>query len=579
MKFLKTLFLFSLLVSLLTAEVHAGGKRIFGGEPKSESPPLTLEERTDRNRVTAERTESNEDETGDEEENPSKRARNEEMPHISEAPSQGASKGQATASSSSSNSAHTTAPVRFLRTNVVPTLKRFVLEKLMRLPATHPVFSEGLPLLLHFELIEPFFDKINEMIQDAHKACQRYSLYQLSSDVKEKNSLIKAKNALQKEREACQNKLFKASKRNYPNALFRIDSMTQVFPELASSIEHLKEQEDYSKQAKLALNSGQIARAGLLDAVVPLLNQQASLLFRLANGKIKLHQQLLKDSPDAEIESSQEGVAYLENRLTRTTPLIERQKIFLGRVEEFNPEQQLKLHTSFQVSHKILKDLDAASAKGDEGPLQLLLQQLNSHDQTIKALFSTDPRVQRIQEKIVYGNEKVASTASMISHVKIEQRRITSLRERRLSFLPSGEVQRRAESYAPIFDLYQIPSSFLDKEIALLQEAQIDFLAGRGQPAFQKRILATRWHDLAAERAKSVNLLSQLGMIVSPEDFLNQNEVELRDVLIAQEAQLAAQAATFPVDETMASLPWDFNKTFEENVAALSSGERQEDRR
>lgn len=63
--------------------------------------------------------------------------------------------------------------------------------------------------------------------------------------------------------------------------------MTQVFPELRSSIGYLKVQEDYTKQAKLARNSGQIDRGALLGNIVAPLNRQANLLFNIAAGKIK----------------------------------------------------------------------------------------------------------------------------------------------------------------------------------------------------------------------------------------------------------------------------------------------------
>lgn len=101
MEFLKTIFLLSLLVSFSIAEVYAGLKRIFEGEPKSEAPRLTVEEQTNLNRAVAERAGSDEDDSEDEEENPCKVAQGNEMPHIAEVPSQAASEGQETASSSS----------------------------------------------------------------------------------------------------------------------------------------------------------------------------------------------------------------------------------------------------------------------------------------------------------------------------------------------------------------------------------------------------------------------------------------------------------------------------------------------
>ncbi|MEI6416628.1 MAG: hypothetical protein WCO92_02795, partial [Verrucomicrobiota bacterium] len=63
-------------------------------------------------------------------------------------------------------------------------------------------------------------------------------------------------------------------------------------------------------------------------------------------------------------------------------------------------------------------------------------------------------------------------------------------------------------------------------------------MVGREQLAVQKRTLAARWHHLAAETAKSVNGISQQGMIIPPGEFLDQDEAALRDALIAHEAQL-----------------------------------------
>lgn len=573
MKFLKTLFLLSLLIYLLTANLNAAPKRIFGREPKSEPSPFMVEEQTNLNRAAVERTEPDEDETGDEENSFSKRARGEKMPSIVETPFQATLEGQEGTSSSSSAAIMQRVAERHLRTREIPALSRFCLEKLMRLPATHSVFDNGLPLSLKGELITPYFNKISEMIQDVDKACQQYSLYDIPPNEKEKNELINLKKALEKHRGITQNLLLTTTKRHFPNALFKIDSITKVFPELVSSIEHLKEREVYNKEATLAQDSDQIGRASSLRNVAAPLNQQASLLFNIAVGKIKLQQRFLTDTPDAEIESSQKAIAALENQVMRTAPLLERQKIFLGRVGEFNPVKKSRLDLSFEVSHKVLKDLDAASAVGDKEIIAVLQQQWNAHDQIIKTLLSTDPRLQGIQENIISGNEKVASTASMILYIKAEQRRIASLRERRITTMKSAEEKIRSEAYAPIFDLYQLPSSFLEKEITLLQEGEVDSLAGRETLAVEKRVLAQGWHDLASTTATSVNVLSQIGMIVPLEEFLNQNETAVKEALVAREAELAAQPAMLPLDRTMASLPWDFSKTFEENVAALPPGE------
>lgn len=200
-------------------------------------------------------------------------------------------------------------------------------------------------------------------------------------------------------------------------------------------------------------------------------------------------------------------------------------------------------------------------------------QQLNAHDQAIKAILSVDPRVQRIQDEIVYGTETVVMFAAIIVEIKAEQRRIASVRERQITTMKGGEEKVRGEGYSPIFDLYQISTSFLDREIALLQESEVDSLVGKETLALKKRILAKHWHALAAETARSVNTLSQIGMIIPPEHFLGEQETALKDMLLDREVELATQAATFPVDKTMASLPWDFNKTFEENVEALHQEE------
>lgn len=76
MKFFKVLFLLSLLVSFLTAEVHAvPGKRPFEGEAKNDQPSLTIEVQTNLNRAAAERAVSDEVEEKNEVNNSSKRAR------------------------------------------------------------------------------------------------------------------------------------------------------------------------------------------------------------------------------------------------------------------------------------------------------------------------------------------------------------------------------------------------------------------------------------------------------------------------------------------------------------------------
>lgn len=66
---------------------------------------------------------------------------------------------------------------------------------------------------------------------------------------------------------------------------------------------------------------------------------------------------MLQDRPDDEVEFFRATIAALENWVTRTAPLIERQKLFLERAEEFSPAQQSEMEISFQASHKILQDL------------------------------------------------------------------------------------------------------------------------------------------------------------------------------------------------------------------------------
>lgn len=587
MMFFKNLFLLSLVVVLLITEAHAAPKRIFGGEPKNDQPSLTVEEQTSLNRAAAERAESNEDETGDGEENPAKIARGNEMPLISENSSQAAPEGQGEATSSSSNPVTATAPVSFLRTEqlvtilvdgaralVPPTFQRVVLEKLMTLSAADPVFDDGLPLAVCAKLIVPYESKINEMIQNAHQACQRYALDQLPPNVKEKSAFISLTRALNLHAQQCLLKLGNTVERDYPHAFFLMDSMINVAPDFEASIEQLKQKEDYREQANQAQNSGQIEKCASLTTVVTPLHQQAILSRKIAMEKTDLQAKLLDDSSDDSIESSHKIIADCEEKRLRATPIIERQKVFLGRLEEFSPAQQTDMCHSFRSSIEVLNELDAASAEGHEEDIPFLRQQQNAHDQIIKTLLSTNPRVKRLQEKIVEGNKQIASFASSVVSIKAEQRRITSVREGRITFGLDGSPIVRDEFYAPIFELYQHPSSFLDTGFALLQEAQVDFFAGKATLATQKRRLAMSWKDLAAEAAESVNALSQPVIFDGgPDQVLGQNEWDRRDDLIDREEQLAAQAATFPVDRSMLLLPWDFKKTLEENEEALSQEE------
>ena len=567
----KKLFIFSLLVSLLIVEVHAGPKRIFSGESKNKDSSLTSEGQTRHNRAAAEKRESGEEDDEERRSNFDKIARRERMADIPEGSSLAALEVKESSSASSSQPINPTAPIRFLRTQDIPSLYRFTLEKLMSLSPEHAVFRNGLPQVLYIELIDPYFRAMTEIIQDTHKACQRYSLYLLPPDEKEKNIFIGLKNSLQKQREICQRKLFKRTERDYPQALFVMDAVMRELPKITSSIECLKKQRAYIQQATLARNSAQLAHASLLDSAAAPLEQQASLLMKIAKMNITLQGKLLKGRSDHEIESSQKTMMDLEAKLARMIPVIESQKIFSGRLEELTQDQKTRIQASLQSSFKILNALSATPVEGNEETVLLLQQAQNAHDQIVKALLSTDPRIQRIQENIVKGNGKVASIASMIMNAKREQRRMAFVREGRLIDCPNGQSEAKGEGYAPIFELYQIPSSFLDKEIALLKKVEADFLGGREELAFQKSRLATGWLNLATQTAEGINMFIQLGMIISPEELLNQVQVATRDALISEEGQLTAQAGFLGINRDLASLSlqWDFHKTFEENVAAF----------
>lgn len=232
------------------------------------------------------------------------------------------------------------------------------------------------------------------------------------------------------------------------------------------------------------------------------------------------------------------------------------------------PEQQVTIRASL----KVLNDLPAIAVLHEED-FPFVKQQENAHRQIIQTLFSTDPRVQKIQKQVVGMNSMIACIGTIIRDAKANQNEMAAIQKDRITSAENGECIVRSESYIPIFELYQIPTSFLDKQIALLQEVQLDYLAGKGKVCFQKQLLARQWGELATATEQSVNILSQQEKIVSPDKFLTQNERAIRDQLVAQERQFVVPPATFPVDRSMLSLPWDFNKTFGENVADLPQEE------
>lgn len=566
MRSINKLFLLNLFLFLLATRVSAGPKRFFTGEEK----PSTAEEQTALNREEAERRASSGDNSEDGEDRvPAKRLRGKTMPCLLENSFQEttATAEETSGSSASSSSLITeTTPTRFLWTPEIPTLYRFALERLMRLPAEHPVFRDPLPIQLKRELIEPYVNSMKEIIQSLHKACQKYSLYHCLPEIKKNEFLILFKQKLQ---QRVADRMEELQTKNYPQAFFEMDSAIAVIPELTIVADSLIKKESFKKQIAVLERDGNLEKAAFLKSALPSLIHLARVAMSIANKKQQLAKFLLGEPSVDQVGSARLCLANEEHQLARVTSLSDHQKLFFDRAEEFTQVEKTILQGFFHGALEILKNLQNPLNLKNQNRVQFFERQLNSYDHMIKASLSKDPRVEQIREKIIESHEKLLRLDDTEQQANILKNSLAFARAERLTILQNGSQETKPESYAPIFELYQIPISFLEKEISLLQTAKGDLLEGKIQLSFFKLQLAQRWGLLAKAVGSTVNTLSQVGMIQTEEDLLTQEQKNLLNFLNEQEDRIVTRVSPFRVDLVMASLPWDFRKTFEENLAAF----------
>ncbi len=550
MKSLRHLFLCMLFLFLVISQVEAAPKRCVSGEIKNGRLELTTGRQEAEYQECEERTELSLVEEGREVDSQSKRARNE------------------TDSEASQEAVEATSitPARFLRTQEIPTLYRCLLERLMKLKPRHPVFNQGLPLAVENELVDPYMTNIKAMLNDIHQACWKYGFYRLSPGLKNENLWLNLKKLLQEHQKTCELTLSDSIHKNYPHALFLIESMRRVFPLFQAAIEDLKLRETYKKKVKLPQNRSWVA---LLNSIISSLSGRAVSLVNTATESIKLQDKLRQERPHAEIEVAEKSVMHYEQQSSRIQSILDQQKIFLDQWDQLGAEQKIKLMLSFQAAFKVLDDLNKASLSDDQEMIYLLEEQERAYDQIIKSLLSTNSQVLQMQRSIIKVNENLAIISSEMISFKLEQRKVDYIRKEHKITRPNGQIVVYGEEFNPIFELYYIPLSFFDREIALLQSAKNDLLSGREEACARKRILAHQW-DLfnKSEIVNSLNLYVQISLIPTPEELLRSHQERIND-LKNREIELEAQALTYRLSRDITSISWDFKKSFEENVAAL----------
>ncbi|MBX9578275.1 MAG: hypothetical protein K2W97_07355 [Chthoniobacterales bacterium] len=561
----KNLFLVNLFIFLVTTETFASPKRSWNGEPKEKQSLPIIEDRLEevREASSEEKLVNNKDDIS------AKRRKDEGTSLIVEASSQEAQ------NSSLNIPTISVAINNLLWKQGIPTLYRLALHRLIRLPQEHSIFSEGLPPQLFIEVIEPYDNRTKQMIQELDDTCQHYDLYQLSEEKKKKEHLITLKKGVQKALAECMEHI---SQKNYPKALLGIEAMSVQLPYLKITMDSIKEGKNIHQKYILARSCSNLEKGRFLASSFQAIKEKIKVAMLTGSGRAKLIKLLLseKEASPLEIESSHQILNDHENKLVQITSLTKCQKQVLEQSEELTltPEkmEEVKIFSGFFLS-VFSEKLDQAFPEGDEEGLQLLNKKRNACDQIMKVIMSKELQIQGMKKKIVETNKEIIRLLSAILETKARQHELAQIKKEQLTTYENGMIKAQGKDYAPIFDLYQLPNDFLNRQISLLQAAQEDLLEGRREISNRRFTLAQRWKLLEVETKNNINNLSQIGLKPRMNDLLDGRKFYAIQILNSEEKELENEALSFPLDLEMISLAWDFKKTFEENLETFAQKE------
>ncbi len=559
----KNLFLVILFLFLLIKGIFAAPKRSWNDKLKDRPSLPVIENREEEIREV-----SSEEKLANEEDDVSvKRRRSETASSIAENSS------QETQSSSLDVPTISVAINNLLWKENVPTLFRLALHRIIKLPQDHFVFREGLPPQLSTEFIEPYYNRMQQVIQELDNTCQHYDLYRLYEEKKKKDYFITLKQGVENSLTEYMDYI---SEENYSKALLWIETMSVQLPYIKIAEDSIKEGKNIYQKFTLAERSGNLERAMCLASSFQAIKEKIKIAMLIGTGRKELVKLLLseKEPSPLKIESSHQILIDHENKLVQITSLANCNEQLLEQLEELTPEKKEEVKFFLSLSFSIFSEkLDQAFPEGDEEGLQLLNKKRNACDQIMKVITSKEPQIQGIQKEIIETNKEIIALFSTILETKARQYRLTQTREGRWTTNKNGTIQAQGEDYAPIFDLYQFPNDFLNRQISLLQTAKKDLLAGRREMSNCRVILAQEWKTLEVETSGFINNLSQIGLKRTRDYFLNPNQTFKKEMLEDQENQLGDETVSVPPDPAMVSLPWNFEKTFEENIEVLSQKE------
>lgn len=250
------------------------------------------------------------------------------------------------------------------------------------------------------------------------------------------------------------------------------------------------------------------------------------------------------------------------------TSFIEIQQMFLERSSQLTEEERSQIQSILNgYAHFLSLQNDPAGLQHSE-----ITERLHQYYlQIFKAYLSVDPRVKKIKNKVIEGNIRLSGLDAMMIQNKLTRDQIISCRDVQLAAL-NDETTPIAQFYEhdAIVKLYDMPLSFLEKEMKLLGEARAHFLAGETALSMHQSELSQGWQVLAVETANSVSGHVGVGVIVTEKTLLTQHQKILKKELENEDEESSCDTSeTGSIEPPASPLPWNFEKTFEENVEKL----------
>lgn len=460
--------------------------------------------------------------------------------------------------------------VNILFSQGIPSLENLALESFLRVAAQHDVFSDGIHHMIIFRLADPYLQTMNELIEGLQKLSLKYPLYSMYQKDWSNKDMVAWMTFLRREMINCK-KTIESNK--YAEAFLQMYSTREVFPDFKKALELLQNSEKMKEEALQARQSNCKEREKLFCMRSSFFNHQARLVLKIAHEHARLiEKRVLRENSLLDVSNTQDNITSYKKQLALTAAFIKSQELFLRHIEKFSPEEKESISDAFKNAFKDLELLEEALRDHEALEAELLEARINMYDQMIKIFLSEDLRVNGLKGRILELHEKILFIISKRLTLRVEMARLNFMADGGYFISRSRRMRQAGEEQAPSSVLYKIPLSILVREDCLLKEIESDLLAGKKSLVVQKVSFFLSYEELAGIYREIINELYQNREVMTEVEFLEIHGDALSD-LEEQEEVLAdqeeEQKELFPGNQEIAILPWNFSKTFEENVAAL----------